>query len=231
MVSDINFLLVGNSRFHWANYSQNQSKFFHTNKEQKVPENIDVNKLIWASVGKLPNFSLKEENEIKTKDIKLSNLPDYFGIDRALASLAALNTIENPLKKDLLIADFGTILSITKLNSNGSILGGQLIPGFLTQLKSMEQNTKHLKVPKKIEVPTKDFLINTEEAILKGVINSLTGVIRGSFNPLKDILITCGGDSQFLTKFLETNEKNIVNAPNLVMEGMIIHHLSLKQLI
>ena len=56
MVSDINFLLVGNSRLHWANYSQNQSKFFHTKKGQKVPENIDVNQLIWASVGKLPNF-------------------------------------------------------------------------------------------------------------------------------------------------------------------------------
>ena len=68
MVSDINFLLVGNSRLHWANYSQNQSKFFHTQREQKFPENIDINKLIWASVGKLPNFLLKKENEIKTKD-------------------------------------------------------------------------------------------------------------------------------------------------------------------
>jgi type III pantothenate kinase len=231
MVSDINFLLVGNSRLHWANYSQNQSKFFHTKKEQKVPKNIDGNQLIWASVGKLPNFSLKNENEIKTKDIQLSNLPDYFGIDRALACVAALNTIENPFKKDLLIADFGTILSITKLNSNGSILGGQLLPGFLTQLKSMEQNTKNLKVPKKYEIPTKDFSMNTEEAILKGVISSLTGVIKSSFNPLKDILITCGGDSQFLTRSLERNKKNIINAPNLVMEGMIIHHLSRKKLI
>ena len=99
MVSDINFLLVGNSRLHWANFSQNHSKFFHTKKEQKVPENIDFNQLIWASVGKLPNFYLREENEIKTKNIQLSNLPDYFGVDRALACLAALNTIENPLKK------------------------------------------------------------------------------------------------------------------------------------
>ena len=146
MVSDINFLLVGNSRLHWAKYSKNQSKFFHTKKEQKVPENIDLDKLIWASVGKLPNFFLKGENEIKTKDIQLSNLPDYFGVDRALACIAALKIIENPLKKDLLIADFGTILSITKLNSNGSIIGGQLIPGFLTQLKSMEKNTKNLSL-------------------------------------------------------------------------------------
>ena len=227
MISDINFLLVGNSRLHWAKYSKNHSKFFHTKKDQKVPENIDLDQLIWASVGNLPNFLLKKENEIKTKDIQLSNLPDYFGVDRALACLAALNTIEHPLKKDLLIADFGTILSITKLHSNGSILGGQLIPGFLTQLKSMEQYTKNLKVPKKYEIPTKDFLINTEEAILKGVINSLTGVIKSSFDPLKDILITCGGDSQLLTKFLKTNKKHIINAPNLVMEGMIIHHLSL----
>jgi len=231
MVSDINFLLVGNSRLHWANYSQNQSKFFHTKKEQKVPKNIDINKLIWASVGKLPNFLLKEENEIKTKDIQLSNLPDYFGIDRSLACLAALKTIENPLKKDLIIADFGTILSLTKLNSDGSIIGGQLIPGFLTQLKSMEENTKNLKVPKKFEIPKKDFLINTEEAILKGVINSLAGVIESSFNPFKDILITCGGDSQFLTKFLERDKKNILNDPNLVMKGMIIHHLHVKRLI
>ena len=230
MVSDINFLLVGNSRLHWAKYSQNKSKFFHTKKEQKVPENIDLDQLIWASVGKLPNFLLKGENEITTKDIRLSNLPDYFGVDRALASLAALKIIANPLKKDLLIADFGTILSITKLNSNGSIIGGQLIPGFLTQLKSMEQNTKNLKVPKNFDIPTKDFSINTEEAILQGVINSLTGVINNTFNPLKDILITCGGDSHLLTKSLKTEKKNIINSPNLVMEGMIIHHLSLTQL-
>jgi len=230
MVSDINFLLVGNSRLHWAKYSKNQSKFFHTKKEQKVPENIDLDQLIWASVGKLPNFFLKGENEIKTKDIRLSNLPDYFGVDRALACLAALNIIENPLKKDLLIADFGTILSITKLNSNGSIIGGQLLPGFLTQLKSMEKYTKNLKLPKKFEIPSKDFLTNTEEAILKGVINSLTGVIKNSFNPSKDILLTCGGDSEFLTKSLKTQKENIINAPNLVMEGMIIHHLSIKKL-
>ena len=230
MVLEINFLLVGNSRLHWAKYSQTHSKFFHTKKEQKVPKNIDLDQLIWASVGKLPNFLLKEENEIKTKDILLPNLPDYFGVDRALASLAAFKIIENPLKKDLLIADFGTILSITKLNSNGSIIGGQLIPGFLTQLKSIEQNTKNLKVPKKYDIPIKDFLINTEEAILKGVINSLTSVINSLFNAKKDILIICGGDSQLLTKSLKTKKEDIINAPNLVMEGMIIHHLSIKKL-
>ena len=226
----MNFLLVGNSRLHWAEYVESEYKFFHTNKKDALPENINLNKVIWASVGEFPKFILKKENEIKTKDIHLSNLPDFFGVDRALSCLAALEIIENPLKKNLLIADFGTILSITKLNPNGSILGGQLIPGFLTQLKSMQQSTKNLKIPKKYDIPTKDFLINTEEAILKGVINSLTGVINSLFNPAKDILIICGGDSQLLTKSLKTQKENIINAPNLVMEGMIIHHLSIKKL-
>ena len=224
------FLLVGNSRLHWAENVESEYKFFHTKINSPIPKNINIKKIIWASVGKPPKFVLKE-NEIKTKDIQLSNLPDFFGVDRALACLAALKNIENPLKKDLLIADFGTILSITKLNSHGSIIGGQLIPGFLTQLKSMEQNTNNLKIPIKYDIPTKDFLINTEEAILKGVINSLTGVINSAFNPLKDILITCGGDSKFLTKFLKTDQTNIINAPNLVMEGMIIQHVSLKKLL
>ena len=223
----MNFLLVGNSRLHWAENVESGYKFFHTKINGPIPKNINIKKIIWASVGKTPKFVLKE-NEIKTKDIQLSNLPDFFGVDRALACLAALKNIENPLKKDLLIADFGTILSITKLNSHGSIIGGQRIPGFLTQLKSMEQNTNNLKIPIKYDIPTKDFLINTEEAILKGVINSLTGVINSAFNPLKDILITCGGDSKFLTKFLKTDQTNIINAPNLVMEGMIIQHVSLK---
>ena len=226
----MNFLLVGNSRLHWAENVESEYKFFHTKINSPIPKNININKIIWASVGKTPKFVLKE-NEIKTKDIQLSNLPDFFGVDRALACLAALKNIENPLKKDLLIADFGTILSITKLNSHGSIIGGQLIPGFLTQLKSMEQNTNNLKIPIKYNIPTKDFLINTEDAILKGVINSLTGVINSAFNPLKDILITCGGDSKFLTKFLKTDQTNIINVPNLVMEGMIIHHVSFKKLL
>lgn len=222
----MSFLLIGNSRLHWANYFENQYKFFHTQKNDKIPKNININNLVWAAVGKSPKIGLKIENEIKTNDIKLLNLPDFFGVDRALSCLAALKIIKNPLKKDLLIADFGTILSITKLHSNGTIIGGQLSPGFLTQLKSMDENTKNLKIPKKFDIPKKDFLINTENAILKGVVNSLAGVIDSSFNPLKDILVTCGGDSEFMTKFLKTKNKNIINAPNLVMEGMIIQHLS-----
>ena len=71
-------------------------------------------------------------------------------------------------------------------------------------------------------MPTEDFLINTEDAILKGVLNSMIGVINCSYNPVKDILITCGGDSELITGILKAKNIKIINLPNLVLEGMII---------
>ena len=223
MVENINFLLVGNSRLHWAKNLQNKYSFFHTQKDHILPQNINFNNLIWASVGKLPNVLLKQENQITTKDIRLKNLPDYFGVDRALGCFEALKTIENPLNKNLLVADCGTTLSLTKINSTGSILGGQIIPGFRTQLRSMEQFTKNLKFPKKENIPMQDFLIKTEEAMLKGVFNSLVSLINFSFNPTKDILIMCGGDSELIANGLKQENKKIIIKPNLVIQGMISH--------
>ena len=223
MVKDICFLLVGNSRLHWVENSNSRYRFFHTQKNEEVPQNINLNKLIWASVSKLPEFSLNQENEIKTKDIKLKNLPDFFGVDRALGCLEALQFIENPSKKDILIADCGTTLSITKLTAEGTIIGGQITLGFKSQLRAMEKYTKNLKMPKKYDIPIQDFLIKTEESMLKGVFNSLMGAINLSFNPLKDILIICGGDSEIIGSEFKKKNREIIIAPNLVMQGMITH--------
>ena len=230
MVENIDFLLVGNSRFHWAKYLQNQYRFFHTLRNNEVPQNINLNNLIWASVGELPTFLLKQENKIVTKDIKLKNLHDYLGVDRALGCLEALKVIDNPLQKNLLVADCGTTLSLTKITAKGSIIGGQIVPGFFTQLRSMEQYTQNLKAPKNYDIPIQDFLINTEDSMLKGVFNCLKGLINLSFDPLKDILIICGGDSQLIGSNLKQKNKEIIIAPNLVMEGMISHFNSLKDL-
>ena len=223
MAEDINFLLIGNSRLHWVEKLHNKYRFFHTQGNNDIPQNINLNNLIWASVGELPNLYLKKENEIKTQDIRIKNLPDFFGIDRALGCFEALKIINNPFQKDILIADFGTTLSLTKITAQGSIIGGQIIPGFLTQLKSMEKYTKNLKAPNKYQIPIENFLIKTEDSMLKGVYNSLIGLINLSFDQEKDILILCGGDSELIGHELKKNNKEIIIAPNLVMQGMISH--------
>ena len=221
MTNIVDYLLIGNTRLHWA-LNQNYSyEFSHTSINESLPKNIDFTKLIWASVGKYPTNNLLKKNQVNLKDITLKNMPHFLGIDRALVCFAALKMIKNKLSKNLLIVDLGTTVSMTKIDNQGNILGGQLFPGFTTQLKSMEQNTKNLASPKKLFIPKNKFEITTKNAMLRGVYNSIIGAINISFDRKKDILILCGGDSNLIGIPLKKEIKDFILEPNLVMYGMI----------
>ena len=221
MKTIVNFLLIGNSRLHWAFKKDFSYKFFHTLNNETLPENIDLKNLIWASVGKYPTDKFLKRNEVKLEDINLKNVPNNLGVDRALVSFAALKKFKNKLNKNILIADLGTTVSITKISNKGNILGGQLFPGFTTQLKAMELNTKNLLVPDQLFIPNNHFELSTTKAMLRGVYNSIVGAIDSSFNRDEDILILCGGDSEFVGESMRKKIKNIIIEPDLVMHGMI----------
>ncbi len=216
----VDYLLIGNSRLHWAFKKNSSYKFSNTLVNDSLPENIDFKKLIWASVGEYPTNNLLKKNQVTLKDINL-NLPHFIGIDRALACFAALSMFKSKLSKNLLIVDLGTTVSITKIDNQGNILGGQLFPGFTTQLKSMEQSTKNLVSPNKLFIPNNKFEISTMNAMLRGVYNSITGAINIAFDRTKDILILCGGDANLIGDSLKKEIKNLRIEPNLVMHGMI----------
>jgi len=217
----VDYLLIGNTRLHWA-LNQNYSyKFSHTLINESLPKNINFKNLIWASVGEYPTNNLFKENQVTLKDIALKNMPHFIGIDRALVCFAALRMIKNKLSKNLLIVDLGTTVSMTKIDYQGTILGGQLFPGFSTQLKSMEQNTKNLVFPKKLFIPNNKFEITTMSAMLRGVYHSIIGAINISFDKKKDILILCGGDANLIGNSLKKEIKNFIVEPNLAMHGMI----------
>ena len=218
---EYDYLLIGNSRLHWAIKKDNSYEFFHTLFDQRFPENINLKKLVWASVGKYPTSKLLNDNEISINNLTLKNIPNHIGIDRVLACFAAHETIENKYKKDILIVDLGTTLSITKIDNKGNFIGGQLLPGFTTQLKSMNTSTKNLTFPKSIFIPSNNFEKSTVEAMLRGVYNSIFGAIKLSMNPKQDILIICGGDAKLIGESIRKEIKNIIIEPNLVMYGMI----------
>ena len=215
-----NFLLIGNTRLHWAKFINKNYEFSNTLKKDALPKNLNLENLVWASVGNYDTKIFKQENEIKTKDFYFKKIPNNFGIDRILGCLAAKEIILNPLRKNIVIADLGTTLTITKIDWKGNIIGGQLAPGFLTQLRSMEKSTKNLKYPNKLKIPKEEFLLITEEAMLKGVYNSILGVIKMSFNKNKDILVICGGDTDLIAQEFQYSSKVILEK-NLVMIGMI----------
>ena len=221
MTNIVDYLLIGNSRLHWAFRKNSSYKFMHTLVNDSLPKNIDLNKLMWASVGTYPTNNLLKKNQVTLKDINLKNIPHFIGIDRALVCFAALNMFKKQLNKNLLIVDLGTTVSITKIDNLGNILGGQLFPGFTTQLKSMEQSTKNLVSPKKLLIPNNKFEISTMNAMLRGVYHSITGAIKISFDSTKDILILCGGDANLIGNSLKKEIKSLFVEPNLVMYGMI----------
>ena len=221
MKNIVDYLLIGNTRLHWAFNKNNSYEFSHTLNNELLPKNIDTKKLIWASVGKYPTDNLLKKNQVTLKDINLQNLPNFIGIDRALVSFAALRMIKNKLNKNLVIVDLGTTVSITKIDNQGNILGGQLFPGFTTQLKSMEQNTKNLVYPDKLYIPNNKLEISTMNAMLRGVYNSISGAINIAFDRKEDILIMCGGDAKLIGNSLKNEIKDIIIEPNLVMYGMI----------
>ena len=222
MTNIVDYLLIGNTRLHWAFNINSSYKFSHTLVNDSLPKNIDFRKLIWASVGKYHTNNLLKKNQVTIKDINLKNIPHILGIDRALVCFGALSIFKNKLSKNLLIVDLGTTVSITKIDHKGKFLGGQLFPGFTTQLKSMEQSTKNLVVPDKLFIPNKKFEISTMNAMLRGVYNSIIGAINISFDSTKDILILCGGDANLIGNSLKKEIKNFIIEPNLVMHGMII---------
>ena len=217
----VDYLLIGNTRLHWAVNKNSSYKFSNTLVNDSLPKNIDLKKLIWASVGKYPTNNLLKKNQVTIKDINLINMPHFIGIDRALACFAALIMFKSKLSKNLLIVDLGTTVSITKIDHQGNILGGQLFPGFTTQLRSMEESTKNLVFPNKLFIPNNKFEISTMDAMLRGVYNSITGAINISFDRTKDILILCGGDANLIGNTLKQEINNIIIEPNLVMHGMI----------
>ena len=221
MQNIVDYLLIGNTRLHWAINKNSSYKFSHTLVNDSLPKNIDLKNLIWASVGKYPTNNLLKKNQVTIKDINLKNMPHFIGIDRALACFAALIMFKSKLSKNLLIVDLGTTVSITKIDHQGNILGGQLFPGFTTQLKSMEQSTKNLVYPNELFIPNNKFEISTMSAMLRGVYNSITGAIDITFDRTKDILILCGGDADLIGNALKKEIREFIIEPNLVMYGMI----------
>ncbi len=216
------YLLIGNSRLHWASSNNSTLHFSHTKFDESIPEHIDTQKLIWASVGKYPTNNFLKRNEVTINDLNLKNFANHIGIDRGLACLAALKKIDNKSKKNILIVDLGTTVSITKIDYEGTMIGGQIFAGFTNQLKSMEQSTKNLKYPDELYIPHNKFELSTMNALLRGVYNSIFGAIYLSFNRDEDILVLCGGDSNLIGNSVKKEIIDLIIEPDLVMYGMVL---------
>lgn len=131
------WLLVGNSRWHWAEQSGDgqlrgwDERASEGGQEKEPP-------LAWAAVGRCPNPRIcPPEREVGLEDVPLLGCPPWLGVDRALAGWEAWQN----LQASVLVVDAGTVLSFTRVDRGGSFQGGRLLAGLRLQLEAMAQGS------------------------------------------------------------------------------------------
>ncbi len=224
MFLEKNYLMIGNTRWHWARKIQEDWKYFHTTPNPIEFKDKNYSELSWASVGPIPeNIKLCHSKKIILDDVPLINLPSNLGIDRALASWSAYKKQSSSKRKeeDLIVIDAGTIMSVTKITKKGEFGGGQLISGLRLQLSSMANGSLNLDNPIIKKIPIETFQYETKNAMIRGAINGLLGIISQTFEETKLPIWICGGDAPIILNELKNTTIDIKHYPNLVLEGMI----------
>ena len=118
-------LLIGNSRWHWAERHQTQWRFDHTPPDQ---QRLGSEPLVWAAVGPIPAQLVDGPGRprIQLQNIPLAGCPPWLGVDRALGAWEAWRREQrsgSTADRGLLLADAGTVLSLTLLDGGGRFQG------------------------------------------------------------------------------------------------------------
>jgi len=169
--------------------------------------------------------NLGEKVYIIGKDIPLPmtlwvDEPDKVGTDRVVSAAAAYDVVEDAV----VVADFGTAVTIDLVDKKGTFLGGVICPGFKISALALKQNTAQLPGIK-VTKPKTPYGKNTVEAINCGLYYSALGtleeVIRRyaeKIDKWPQTVITGAGATTI------KNDCDYIDSyvPNLVVKGIIL---------
>jgi type III pantothenate kinase len=158
--------------------------------------------------------------------VPIQGLYPSLGIDRALALWGAAKTLGFPV----LVIDAGTALTFTAMDEQAQFLGGAIVAGFQTQLRSLAQNTAALpSVDSRSAVLPCRWAMNTPDSIRSGIIYTLLASIRDYSEAWLErfsggAIALTGGDRDMLFQHLQTQfpdlATQIIVDPNLIFWGM-----------
>lgn len=125
--------------------------------------------------------------------------PKAIGVDRVCSAAAAYDEVRNACT----VIDFGTAVTVDLVDGDGTLLGGAILPGLHSQIRSLHEYTALLP---QVEpgFPETPYGRNTVEAIQTGVCRGLAGAVRGlvegyaaTLNQWPQVVVT-GGDAAFM---------------------------------
>ncbi len=177
------------------------------------------------TIAQIAENELDEEILIIGKDVPLPmtlrvDEPGKVGTDRVVSAAAAYAVVEDAV----VVADFGTAVTIDLVDQNGVFLGGVICPGFEISAKALKDNTAQLPNVK-VTRPKGPYGRNTADAINCGLYYSIIGtleeVIRRYAEELgrwPQTIITGSG-----AKTIQADCEFIDNyVPNLVVKGIVL---------
>jgi type III pantothenate kinase len=146
--------------------------------------------------------------------------PDKVGTDRVISAAAAYDVVGDAV----VVADFGTAVTIDLVDQNGVFLGGVICPGFKISANALKDNTAQLPNIK-VTKPKAPYGRNTAEAINCGLYYSIVGALQEVIRRYAEkigkwpqTIITGSG-----AKTIHTDCDFIDNyVPNLVVKGVFL---------
>ena len=222
-------LLVGNSRWHWAEVAEGGWRSWHTPPPCPGAPPAWDRLRAWAAVGALPpGCSPPPERGLTLAQVPLRHLPPWLGMDRALVAWGAWR-VE---RRAALVADAGTALSLTRVDGEGCFRGGRISAGAALQRRSLGEATALLP---RHEGPFDRSVLDsdggwpegTDQALMQGCWRATAGAIalawrelsRQDADPQRRLWLT-GGDGPALAPLLEADGIPLQLAPDLALQAL-----------
>lgn len=228
----LRWLLIGNSRWHWALDGAEElggeqpPHFLHLPPQAAVVEPP----VAWAAVGPVPpQAALPAETRLALEDVPLADAPPWLGIDRALAGWWAARLTASPV----LVADAGTVLSLTRVDGRGRFAGGRLVAGAALQLGAMASGTQDLPALEGGLASAASGELwprDTAAAMTQGVVEGLAAAVLEAGRQVLALEASCrivltGGDGPALLPLLrrspQLGEDVLLHRPDLCLEALM----------